>query len=65
MILGYIRFNSSEEFEKWQIDNPDIEVRQVTPLVSGMSFDINSESGDNAMNGKTNINVFVIYSKRI
>ena len=62
MVLKYAVFKSSEEFESWQGVNPDFEVRQITPLVSGMSFDINADKGDNAMHGKTDVTVFVIYN---
>jgi len=38
MKMKYITFNTSEDFEKWQNENPKIEIIQITPLLSGLSM---------------------------
>ena len=42
-ILGYKFFNTSEDFEKWQSDNPECQITQVTPYFNGLSADTKDE----------------------
>lgn len=61
-ILKYICFNSSEEFAKWQIDNPDYTIHNIIPLVSGMDLKVDHTTPETAeANAITNVSAFVTY----
>lgn len=64
-ILKYICFKSSEDFEKWQLDNPSCKVHHISPLVSGIDLQFDSTEKDNKFgaNATTNVSAFVIYAE--
>jgi hypothetical protein len=58
-VIKYICFTSSEEFEKWQQENPRYQIMNIAPLVSGI--DMQFDSPTEKVSGTTNIAVFVVY----
>ncbi len=65
-ILSYKVFNSSEELEQWQKDNPGVDVFSISPMVKGLGMQIDSQKiEDQRATGQTEIGAFVIYSKEV
>jgi hypothetical protein len=58
-VLAYTTFGTSEEFEKWQIDNPDYPIQNINPLLSGMKMSME----ESALSGEatTSVVIFVLY----
>ena len=63
-VISYICFQNAELFENWQLQNPDLQVYNITPFLSGIELDGESDI-TLRMNGTTNVSVFVTYGKEV
>ena len=66
-LISYICFQSAEEFETWQKDNPDYAVATITPMTGKIELDFQETSKhETAAQAKTTkIKTFVTYWKII
>lgn len=66
-VVSYKMFGSSEEFEKWQIEYPEIELLSIAPMVGGMGgeHDVDSDDAPVRYDFHTSINVFVTFLKEV
>jgi len=65
-VVSYKMFGSTEEFEKWQIENDEIELLSITPMVGGMGGNLHQESEIKSdYEFQTSINVFVTFLKEV
>ena len=61
-MIRYRCFGCSEDFEKWQQDNPRAKIYVVTPVVSGVDFDFSADKDAfQKAQGTTNVAAFVTY----
>ena len=62
-ILKYKVFNSSKEFEEWQIENSSrFQIRQITPMsLESRGIEVETQTGRKRGNRGT-LQVFVVYS---
>ena len=63
-MIAYTCFKCSEDFEKWQDENPQFSVCQIQPVLDGLDFDFkDKEEGVGTAQGMGKIKVFVTYKK--
>lgn len=61
-LIGYMVFKNQEEFQKWQINNPEYIVYTVQPQILSIGMvDNEKEKYKLSMEGKTIIGIFVTY----
>jgi len=59
-MIGFTFIATQEEFEQWQIDNPDYSVRTVSPHMLEIGIE-GSEKYSPSVRGQTKWGVFVAY----
>jgi len=65
-IVSYKMFGSTEEFEKWQIENDEIGILSIAPMVGGIGGNLHQESEIKSdYEFETSINVFVTFLKEV
>lgn len=62
-ILAYKAFKSTEDFEAWQAENPDLDVVSISPFLG--SADLNFKEHDQEARIEANLTVFVVFRKQI
>lgn len=60
-IISYKLFSKEEDFKRWQIDNQDCRIMQITPMLEkiNMAFD------ESSMEAVTELKVFVTYFREV
>ena len=61
-IIAYKDFTNTEAFEKWQIENPNIRLSQITPMIDSMR---QQQITDLETDIYTEYAVFVTYFKEV
>lgn len=65
-VVSYKMFGSTEEFEKWQIENDEIGILSISPMVGGIGGNLHQESEIKSdYEFETSINVFVTFLKEV
>jgi len=60
-MLAYIKFNSSKEFEDWQVQK-ERKINQISPIVNDISLKT-SNSSELEADGEVTFGIFVVYFK--
>jgi hypothetical protein len=60
-LLAYKAFKSTEDFEAWQAENPDLEVCTIQPFLGSADFDFKEQAQEAYI--ETHVTVFVVYRK--
>lgn len=62
-LIGFKFLASQEEFEAWQINNPQFTISQVTPHLSSLSLTESTQTADGSAShvGGTTWGCFVVY----
>ena len=56
-LIGYKTFKTTSDFEKWQIDNPELSVFAASPIMLGADINLAMKEGDI----QTSFGVFVTH----
>lgn len=64
-VISYKLFKSTLEFENWQLENPDIKMLSITPIVGSINGDVDTAETEENISVTAEISVVVQYWKSI
>ena len=60
-IIGYKTFDSSEDFEVWQAEHPDLDIYSISPMINEMNFNQDDREDKICTVKPSSIKIFVTY----
>lgn len=64
-VIAYKMFESSEQFEEWQVENPEVGIINVSPFVGNVSGKQRGSDTQADFNLNVPINAFITYFKEV